>query len=72
MIDLRGLGERVLVAVLAVFPHDKQAAIGEPEPELIYEQVVVTRQMPLSNMTEITEEERLIIGAWVTRGAATD
>ena len=39
---------------------------------LIHEQVVVTRQMPLANMTEITEEERLILGAWFTRGASTD
>lgn len=39
---------------------------------LIYQQVVVTRQMPLSNMTDITEEERAIIGAWVNRGASAD
>lgn len=38
----------------------------------IHNQVVVTRQMPLSNLTEITDEERAIIGAWFERGASTD
>ena len=45
-------------------------------PELIvknaqamYQQVVVTRIMPMSNATQITEEERAKIGAWVTAGA---
>ncbi len=36
----------------------------------IHNQVVVTQQMPLSNLTGITEEERAIIGAWYRRGAA--
>jgi len=36
----------------------------------IHHQVVVTEQMPLSNLTEITDEERQIIGAWYRRGAA--
>ena len=35
-------------------------------------QVVVTRQMPLSNLTQITDEECAIIGAWFERGASTD
>jgi uncharacterized membrane protein len=35
-------------------------------------QVVVTQQMPLSNLTGITEEERAIIGAWYERGAPID
>ena len=45
-------------------------------PELIvknaqamYQQAVVTRIMPMSNATQITEEERAKIGAWVTAGA---
>lgn len=38
----------------------------------IHNQVVVTRQMPLSNLTGITDEERLIIGAWFERGASSD
>jgi len=35
----------------------------------IHNQVVVTQQMPLSNLTGITDEERAIIGAWFRRGA---
>jgi uncharacterized membrane protein len=35
----------------------------------IYQQVVVTRIMPLGNATQITEEERAVIAAWVTSGA---
>ena len=45
-------------------------------PELIvknaqamYQQAVVTRIMPMANFTQITEEERAKIGAWVTAGA---
>ena len=45
-------------------------------PELIvknaqamYQQAVVTRIMPMSNATQITEEERAKIGAWVKAGA---
>jgi uncharacterized membrane protein len=35
----------------------------------IYQQVVVTRIMPLGNATHITDEERAVIAAWVTSGA---
>ena len=35
----------------------------------IYQQVVVTRIMPLGNATGITDEERAVIAAWVTAGA---
>ncbi len=35
----------------------------------IYQQVVVTRIMPLGNATQITDEERAVIAAWVTAGA---
>ena len=48
-------------------------------PELIvknaqtmYQQAVVTRIMPMSNATQITEEERAKIGAWVKAGAKPD
>jgi uncharacterized membrane protein len=37
----------------------------------IYQQVVVTRIMPLGNLTHITEEERAVIAAWVRAGAPT-
>jgi uncharacterized membrane protein len=36
----------------------------------IYQQVVVTRIMPLGNATNITDEERAVIAAWVTAGAS--
>ena len=35
----------------------------------IYQQVVVTRIMPLGNLTHITEEERAVIAAWIRAGA---
>ncbi|MEO7253659.1 MAG: urate hydroxylase PuuD [Casimicrobium sp.] len=48
-------------------------------PELIvknaqamYQQAVVTRIMPMSNATQITEDERAKIGAWVKAGAKAD
>jgi len=33
------------------------------------QQVVVTRIMPLGNLTHITDEERAVIAAWVVAGA---
>jgi uncharacterized membrane protein len=48
-------------------------------PELIvknaqamYQQAVVTRAMPMSNATQMTDEERAKIGAWVKAGAKAD
>ena len=35
----------------------------------VYQQVVVTRIMPLGNLTKITDEERAVIAAWVRAGA---
>jgi uncharacterized membrane protein len=35
----------------------------------IYQQVVVNRIMPLGNATQMTDEERAVIAAWVTAGA---
>jgi uncharacterized membrane protein len=37
----------------------------------IFQQVVVTRIMPLGNVTKITDEERAVIAAWVRAGAPT-
>ncbi len=42
----------------------KQHALG------IYQQAVVTRQMPMNNSTGITEAERLVIKRWYEAGAA--
>jgi len=48
-------------------------------PELIlknaqamYQQAVVTRIMPMANATQITEEERAKLGAWVQAGAKAE
>jgi uncharacterized membrane protein len=38
----------------------------------VYQQVVVTRQMPMNNSTGITEEERATIGRWFQAGAKAD
>jgi uncharacterized membrane protein len=35
----------------------------------IYQQVIVTRIMPLGNVTQITEQERAVLAAWVKSGA---
>ena len=35
----------------------------------IYQQVVVTRQMPMNNATGITEQERQALGQWFLAGA---
>ena len=35
----------------------------------IYQQAVVTKNMPLANLTNITPDERDLLGAWVREGA---
>ena len=35
----------------------------------MYQQVIVTRIMPLGNLTKITDEERAVLAAWVKAGA---
>ncbi len=35
----------------------------------LYQQVVVTRAMPLGNITQLTEQERAVLAAWVRAGA---
>lgn len=35
----------------------------------IYQQAVVTRNMPFGNLTNITEDERKTLAAWVQEGA---
>ena len=45
------------------------AAGIEQNAQRIYQQVVVTRIMPLGNATQITDEERAVIAAWVAAGA---
>jgi uncharacterized membrane protein len=38
----------------------------------IYQQVVVTKQMPMGNATGLTEEDRALIGRWFVAGAKVD
>ena len=38
----------------------------------VYQQVVVTRQMPMNNSTGLTDEERALIGRWFQAGAKVD
>ena len=42
----------------------KQHSLG------IYQQAVVTKQMPMNNATGITDDERLLIKRWYEAGAA--
>jgi uncharacterized membrane protein len=35
----------------------------------IYQQVIVTRMMPLGNVTQMTDQERAVIAAWVAAGS---
>lgn len=37
--------------------------------QAVYQQVVVLRQMPLNNVTGLTEEERAVLAAWYRAGA---
>ena len=38
----------------------------------VYQQVVVTKQMPMNNTTGITDAERALIAQWFQAGAKTD
>ncbi len=47
---------------------DSPEAITQ-QAQAIYQQVVVTRLMPMNNATGITEDERALVGAWFNAGA---
>ncbi len=49
-----------------------QAEAVRTHAQGIYQQTVVTRQMPMNNATQITEEERQLIARWYQAGASTD
>jgi uncharacterized membrane protein len=38
----------------------------------IHERAVVTRTMPLANLTQMTGEERALLGRWYAAGAPSD
>ena len=52
----------------------KNVRVDSPEAlkthaQNVYQQVVVTRQMPMNNATQITEAERALVGEWFKAGA---
>ena len=47
---------------------DSAAEIGK-HAQMIYQQSVVLRTMPLNNATQITDAERTLIGTWFKAGA---
>lgn len=40
-----------------------------PNVQRIYQRVIVTRSMPIGNLTHMTDEERAVINAWFKNGA---
>jgi uncharacterized membrane protein len=40
-----------------------------PNAQRIYQRVIVTRSMPIGNLTHMTEQERAVINAWFKNGA---
>jgi uncharacterized membrane protein len=48
---------------------DTPARIATLAPQILT-QAVVTRAMPLGNVTNITEEERQVLAQWIKAGAA--
>jgi uncharacterized membrane protein len=40
--------------------------------QAVYQQVVVTKQMPMNNSTQITDAERALVGEWFKAGAWVD
>ena len=62
------VGQRCLMCHNAQFAqkdmHLQSAELIEQHAAQIYQQVVVQKTMPLNNATQITDEERALIGAW--------
>ncbi len=50
---------------------DSPAALGQ-HAQTVYQQVVVSRLMPMSNATGMTEEERALVAQWFKGGAKVD
>ena len=48
-----------------------QPEVVKSNAQIIYQQVVVLQQMPMSNATGITPEERELVGRWFKAGAPT-
>ena len=70
---------QTVVAQRCVACHNEQLAnkgvmLDTPErivqhAQRMYQQVVVLKQMPLNNATQITEAERLVVARWFEAGA---
>jgi uncharacterized membrane protein len=62
----------------AGFPTAPQGIMFDTPDEIvarapqIYQQAVVTRNMPLGNLTNMTDAERDVIAAWVQAGAPSN
>jgi uncharacterized membrane protein len=50
---------------------DSPAALKQ-HAQAVYQQVVVSRIMPMNNATGITDAERALIGRWFSSGASTE
>jgi len=50
---------------------DTDDQIGAKAPS-IYQQSVVTKAMPIGNLTGMTDAERALLGQWVQSGARTN
>ncbi|MGB4192924.1 MAG: hypothetical protein WBK09_03010 [Limnohabitans sp.] len=50
---------------------DNSAAV-KANAQGVFQQVAVTRQMPMNNSTNITEEERQMIKRWFESGASVE
>ena len=46
-------------------------ALVKQHAQAIYQQAVVQKLMPMNNATQMTDEERALIGRWYQAGAAT-
>jgi uncharacterized membrane protein len=42
------------------------------QAQAIYAQAVATEAMPLGNLTEMTADERALLGRWIEAGAKLD
>ena len=78
--QLRAQVRAVIAAALRDVPQRAggQQGVQLHAPELIaknaqalYQQAVVLKAMPLNNATQITDEERSLLGRWYEAGAAT-
>jgi len=49
-----------------------QTASVKANAQAVFQQVAVTRQMPMNNATNISEEERGLIKRWFESGASVD